>query len=239
MYKVLLMRLEGHLMSFGAPIVDNFGTIQAFPSLSQLCGMFANALGYNHSEFESLNELQSQFIYSVCCLQSGEKITDYQTVDLGQNFMADGGWTTKHQLEARAGGSSKGTHIRDRDYLADASFLISIRLKRENGPLKITDIAGALQRPFRPLFIGRKCCIPSTNLFEALVESDSTLGAIENYIFSSLGLNGEFEVWSSEIGLSEADFEETMVTDERDWENQIHVGLRSIRHGLLKLGAKK
>jgi CRISPR system Cascade subunit CasD len=233
------MRLEAPLMSFGAPIVDNIGTIQAFPSLSQLCGMLANALGYYHSEFDSLNTLQSQLLYSVCCLQSGEKITDYQTVDLGQNFMIDRGWTTKHQLEVRAGGSSKGTHIRNRDYWANASFLVAIKFKSENDSLKIADIAEALQRPARPLFIGRKCCIPSTKLFEALVESDSTLAAIESYVSNTLGHHGEFEVWSSEIGLNEADYEETMVTDERDWENQIHVGQRSIRHGLLKLEAKR
>lgn len=238
MRKVLLMRLEAPLMSFGAPIVDNFGTIQGFPSLSQLTGMLANALGYNHNEFAALNLLQSQLVYSVCCLQNGEKITDYQTVDLGQDFMVDKGWTTRHQLESRAGGSSKGTHIRNRDYWANASFLLALRFKSENTTLNIVDVAEALQRPARPLFIGRKCCIPSVRIFEALVESENTLAAIENHIANALDRHGEFEVWSSEIGLSEEAYEETMVTDERDWENQIHVGQRKVQHGLLKLEAR-
>lgn len=238
MHKIVILRLEAPLMSFGGPIVDNYGMIQAYPSLSQLTGMFANALGYCHNDFDMLTRIQQNLVYSVCCLRHGEKVTDYQTVDLGQDFMVDTGWTTRNSVEGRGGASSKSTHIRFRDYLADYSFVLAVRFKEESTSLNSSRLADSLQNPARPLFVGRKCCIPSVKLFEEIVEAPSTFEAIKSHLDSKLSLTGEYEFWTSEQELKDVHLWELMVTDERDWKNQIHVGQHRIFHGLISLEVK-
>lgn len=223
-------------MSFGAPVVDNFGKIQQFPSLSQLTGMLGNALGFCHDDHIQLNELQNRLEYTVCCLRAGEKITDYQTVDLGQEFMVDTGWTTYGVVEKRGGASSKATHIRYRDYFADACYLIGVGLKIEDNLFSINKIAKAVDKPARPLFIGRKTCIPSTFVYEMVIEATSTADGLQAYISDELAAVGSFSIWSSEESYGVHALEEFLVTDSRDWQNQIHVGQRKMYYGLLKLG---
>lgn len=236
MHKIVILRLEAPMMSFGAPIVDNFGKIQPYPSLSQITGLLANALGYRHEDYDLISHLQNNLIYSVCCIRSGEQITDYQTVDLGQDFMVGTGWTTRNRVEERGGASSKATHIRYRSYWADSSYLVAIRLKTKDS-VNVAMLSEAIQRPARPLFIGRKCCIPSVKLFASESESASSMEALINYIHKVLKLTGDFEMWTSEPEFNDEIFDTIMVTDEKDWKNQIHVGQRLVKHGLVKLEA--
>ena len=235
MHKTLILRLEAPLISFGAPIVDQIGKIQDYPSLSQITGMLGNALGYRHQDFELLEKLQNRMIYTVIRLKMGEKITDYQTVDLGQSFLVDTGWTTSGKIEPRKGGSSTGTQIRFRDFWADSAYLVGLRLRDDDFP-DSSALQSALEMPRRPLFIGRKPCIPSRRLFEKVVEGNSSLDAVKKYLSSQLEVSGSFEFWSSEEGIKESS-EMLMVTDERDWKNQIHVGQRKLHHGVVEIEA--
>ena len=239
MHNILIMRLEAPLMSFGAPIVDSLGVIQDFPSLSQLTGMLGNALGYRHKDFNLLEQLQKQIIYSVACLAKGEKITDFQTADLGQSFMVGTGWTTRGRLETRGGGNaaSKGTHIRHRDYWANASFIVALRLTDKDQLVTVLNLSEALKYPARPLFIGRKTCIPSVRIFEETIQADSTFSGLVNCLSNKHNKIHDLEVWTSEKIKPENHFEKTMVTDERDWKNQIHVGQRKMYHGLIQMEA--
>ena len=78
-----ILRFEAPMMSFGAPIVSEEGLIQPFPALSMMTGLLANALGYDHSEAKKHERLQQALSYAVREDVPGEKIVDYQTVDLG------------------------------------------------------------------------------------------------------------------------------------------------------------
>ncbi|MDQ7774408.1 MAG: type I-E CRISPR-associated protein Cas5/CasD [Paracoccus aminovorans] len=58
------------------------------------------------------------------------------------------------------------THHRRRDYLADHETRVVLRLAAGQG-LSLDELAQALDRPARPLFIGRKPCMPSARLVQA------------------------------------------------------------------------
>jgi CRISPR system Cascade subunit CasD len=178
----LLLHLRAPLLSFGAPIVDSRGVIQPYPAQSLLTGLLANALGYRHHEADRLERLQARLRYAVREDRRGQQIQDYQTVDLGSPHMThkDVAWTTRGAIEERKGGSaSTGTHIRERDYWADAGYTVALTLDPPDEAPTLGDLADALQHPARPLFIGRKPCLPATPLYAGRSAAGTLQEALE------------------------------------------------------------
>jgi CRISPR system Cascade subunit CasD len=234
--EVLIMRLEAPLMAFGGAIVDNYGIIRDYPSLSMITGLLANALGYFHGETEKLQRLQERIRFAVRCDREGEKLQDYQTVDLGQEHLVDTGWTTRGKREDRGGASSKATHQRFRDYLADAVYTIALSLDPVNEQPTISDLTMALKEPERPLFIGRKPCLPSACIFCTVMESASPLSALEEHPQVKRGDNkGKIRAWWHDSFGDRPQSRKTVIYDERDWQNQIHAGRRFIYEGTINV----
>jgi len=236
---ILLMRLDAPLMSFGAPIVDNRGVIQPYPALSMICGLLGNALGYDHCDTNRLQRLQERIRYACRQDRPGKRMRDYQTVDLGQAFLNDdGAWTTRGALQRRKGGSaSTGTHIRFRDYWADAVYTVALALEPPDESPCLDDLARALDSPARPLFIGRKPCLPAAPLLLRRTQAPNLLHALKTAC-PPKGLPADASVpawWPTEPQAEEPHGMQLPVTDARDWANQIHVGERWIAEGQIQL----
>ncbi len=237
---VLILRLDAPIMSFGAPIIDRHGKVQAYPALSMISGLLANALGYDHSDFAKLESLQHRLRYASRQDRAGQVMRDYQTVDLSQDFMLDqNAWTTQGWLDERKGGpSSRGTHIRLRDYRADSVHTVALTLNPANEKPTLDDLAQALQFPERPLFIGRKTCLPASSLFVEKMECESLTDALQKAPLSDQAdQRKRFPAcWPIEEDKNQpkADMEQP-VTDRRDWKNQIHVGERWIAQGEIEI----
>ena len=156
----LLLRLEAPLIAFGGEAIDNLGVIRDFPALSMVTGLLASALGWDRGEGERHNRLQQRLQMGARMEASGSRLTDFQTAQLQAN---DQGWTTRGVPEGRAGGvgSYAGPHLRYRDYHADTNVLLVLRLEPAQESPTLQDLAHALDRPARPLFIGRKGCLPT------------------------------------------------------------------------------
>lgn len=237
---ILILRLEAHLMSFGAPIVDRHGDIQPYPALSMISGMLSNALGYDHSDTDKLQKLQRRLQYASRQDRAGQQIQDYQTVDLSQKFMRDkNGWTTEGWLDKRKGGAaSKGTHIRLRDYRADAIHTAAVTLQPQHELPNVEQLAMALRKPERPLFIGRKPCLPSVPLLVESMQAESLVNALQKVALADRADERKtYSAWwpvNEDKDQPQADIKKP-VTDKRDWLNQIHVGERWIAHGQLKI----
>jgi CRISPR system Cascade subunit CasD len=234
--EVLIMRLDSPLMAFGGAIVDNYGVIRDYPSLSMITGLLSNALGYSHGNIDKLQRLQERIRFAVRCDKEGEKIQDYQTVDLGQDHLVDTGWTTRGKREDRGGASSKETHQRFRDYLADAVYTVTLSLEPADEQPTISSLAAALKEPERPLFIGRKPCLPSAGLFLKTTVAESPLAALEAHPKDKRG-DDKANVrawWHASFG-ERLQSRKTAIYDERDWQNQIHTGRRFIFEGMIKV----
>lgn len=220
---VIILRFEAPMMSFGAPIVSEEGRIQPYPALSMMTGLLANALGYDRREAEKHERLQQALSYAVREDVPGEKVVDYQTVDLGAPHMKattkkdSVAWTTWGHLDNRAGGSaSEDTAIRNREYWVDAQYTVALHVDG----LSAREIEEALVRPERPLFIGRQPCLPSERLFRATVEAESLAESLQQSETIPDGVTPRRLWYESDDG--------TPVTDARDWTNQIHVGERRV-----------
>ena len=74
--RVLLLRFDAPLMSFGDVRVDARGPIRDHPGLGQVTGLLANALGYDHAEADRLTRLQDRLCLASRCDRPGERRQD-------------------------------------------------------------------------------------------------------------------------------------------------------------------
>jgi CRISPR system Cascade subunit CasD len=173
----LLLRLEAPLMSFGTTAVDHRRPVQAWPAVSMLTGLLANALGWRRSDVLALDALQARIRWAARIDRPGTALNDFQTAQLSKD---DKGWTTRGVVEERGGGdeSYKSPHLRSRDYRADASVLVALRLEPAQQSPTLQALAAALDRPMRPLFLGRKGCPPATRIGQGLVLAGDAVAAV-------------------------------------------------------------
>jgi len=245
MLECLVLRLDAPLMSFGAPAVDDRRTIQGFPALSMLTGLLGNALGWTHRDADALQRLQERIRYASRCDRRGDVLVDYQTADLGLPHMLanEVGWTTWGWIEDRAGGSAKTmTHQRRCEYHADSVHTVVLSFEPPHEGPTLDDLEQALEQPARPLFIGRKACLPAGPIFDprhGRIGAASLREALERVPAIPAARRQEPDApleawWPSEDSESGDAGHILQVTDERDWRNQIHGGRRFIFHGLVK-----
>ena len=173
----LILVLEGPLAAFGAELVDARGPVRDWPGVSLLTGLLANALGWQRGERDRHARLQQRLDFAVRIEREAPRLRDFQTAQLGHD---DQGWTTRGVPEGRAGGINTyaSTHIRERDYLADVLLTIAVTLKEPAEAPTLDELAAALDRPARPLFLGRKPCLPSRPLLAGVVAASDPLAAL-------------------------------------------------------------
>ncbi|ABC21150.1 type I-E CRISPR-associated protein Cas5/CasD [Rhodospirillum rubrum] len=161
-HRWLIVHLEAPLLAFGGVAIDNVGVTRDFPAASMLTGLFANALGWRRTEWERHQRLQDRLIFAARRERENPTgvLTDTQNAKLSKT---ERGWTTWGEPEGRDGASYGAPHRRRRDYHGDASVVVALRLDAAEEPA-LDDLAAALDRPARPLFIGRKSCVPSRPL---------------------------------------------------------------------------
>ncbi len=241
--EMIILRLEAPLLAFGGPIVDQHGAIRPFPSASMLTGLLGNALGWNHADIDKLEQLQGRLRFAARLDREGEEVKDYQTVDLGQPFMdmAKYGWTTRGLVEERGkGDATSSTHIRFRPYRADALCTVALTLEPADLSPTLADLERALREPARPLFIGRKNCLPSMPIFAGRMEAPTLYDALATFVHKEVIPSGLVVTepmracWPPGQGPEKSDKNRLEpLTDQRDWANQIHCGQRMVLVGMV------
>ena len=232
----LILNLESPLMAFGGETIDNLGVIRWFPAASMLTGLLANALGWRRVDRELHQGLQDRLVFAARIDREpagGARLTDFQTAQLGAN---DKGWTTRGAPDERAGGTNTylAPHLRWRDYFADMRVRVALRLEPSEEVPTLEDLAEALDEPIRPLFIGRKPCLPSEPLCRGTVEADSVVYAL---LQTPLQVEQAPErvrlIWpqgeepGSQVRLNDTH----MLTDQRNWVSGLHGGGRWVCEG--------
>ncbi|MEU9064578.1 type I-E CRISPR-associated protein Cas5/CasD [Streptomyces sp. NPDC048430] len=162
----LILRLAGLLQSSGERGVFHYRDTCAFPTRSQLIGMFAAAQGrprehaldpYPHLQApdDATAPSHRDLTFTIRIDQPGTLYRDYHTVGGGypreQGLLTGNGTRREH---------AKATLVSHRDYLTGAVFTIAVQ---GPDPL-ITHIAETLERPRFGLFLGRRACLPDEPL---------------------------------------------------------------------------
>ena len=222
----LVLRLHAPLASFGGTAIDAKGVTRDFPAASAITGLLSNALGYERHEADRLDRLQARLVFGG---ERGEepplgRMTDFQTAKLGAN---DKGWTTRGRIEERAGGAATyaSPHIRYRDYHADTRMSVVLPPAPADEPPTPDDIAAALDRPARPLFFGRKSCLPANYLLapgdDRWIEAQDARAALA----ALPGAHAMRALWPA------APDEGREVADRRNWRSGLHGGTRRVTEG--------
>lgn len=227
MQRHLLLRLQAPLLAFGGESIDNFGVIREFPAQSMLTGLLASALGWDRADDVRHDRLQQRLVMGARIERMyPQRLREFQTAQLGAN---DSAWTTHGQPEGRAGGagSYNSPHLRYRDHWADAEVLLAVRLDPAEEAPTLEALAQALDRPQRPLFIGRKPCLPTGRLVAGWVEAPDTLHALRAAPWPA-GLALARAQWSA----GEGEWPQAQaldLCDERQWRSGVHGGWRPVR----------
>ena len=228
-YDWLVLRLEAPLMAFGGVAIDQFGPTREFPSASMLTGLFANALGWHWSDRAAHQSLQDRMLFGARSDATPNILTDIQNAQLSKS---DKAWTTSGSPAGRAGASYRAPHRRSREYLADHATMVVLRLEPEDSNPALAQLARALDHPVRPLFIGRKPCLPSRRLMNGWVAADSVHDAL-----SALPGSGSYRaVWPAGEGPeSGTDVARILdLPDLRNWNTGWHSGSRNVVEGHIR-----
>jgi CRISPR system Cascade subunit CasD len=232
----LVLRLEAPLVAFGDIMVDAIGPVRATPAASMLTGLLANALGFCREETRRLECLQDRLVFAARLDREGERFTEFQTAQLGAN---DLGWTTRGRPEGRASGEDTylGPHIRYRGHHADVSLAMVLRLEPADEDPTLDAIAAALDEPARPLFLGRKPCLPSAPILAGAVEADDLLAALEKVPLARTRRRERppesvLVVLPPDAPRPES-FRPVHVCDRRDWVAGVHAGDHILFEGRL------
>lgn len=237
MMEGLILRFDAPLMSFGGVKIDQHNVTDRFPGLSLMAGLIANAMGWGHADMDKIQHLQDRLLLASRWDIEPKLVVDYQTVDLGQPKMMEKGWTTRGTPEHRDGGTAKsGTHQRYRHYLANGLLMSVIALRDANFP-DIDAVEKALAQPARPLFIGRKTCLPSSRILAGRIRGENVLEMLESIPRAHRsGVAAEAAMaarWPAGLTVERPE-QVRQVFDMRDWRSQLHAGSRSVTEGLIK-----
>jgi len=223
----LLLSLEAPLLSFGGVTIDHLGVTRDFPAASMLTGFLANALGYRRTEWEKHQSLQDRLVFAARRERDAPSalITDTQNAKLEKN---DRGWTTWGMVEGRDGASYGAPHRRKRDYHMDARVTVVLRLIAADSGPDLDRLKEALDRPARPLFIGRKPSLPAERVYRGFVEAANAYGALAK----SPGERGR-ALWPLGEGPADGfDVDRILdLCDIRNWRTGLHGGSRKVVEG--------
>jgi CRISPR system Cascade subunit CasD len=187
---------------------------------------------------EALGNLQARIEYAARWDVNPDLVVDYHTVDLGQPRMREPGWTSRGIPEHRGGGDARhGIHERFRHYWANGVMTVAARLVGDESP-DTAFLESALKCPSRPLFLGRKNCLPAAPLLAGKVEAGDVLEALR--MTARVRRPGTpaqavemVACWPFHIGMS-GNSQEVTVYDLRDWRNQVHAGSRVRVEGFIR-----
>ena len=147
--RLILLRLEGPLQSWGEHSKWDDRDTARFPTKSGIIGLIACCAGYPRGD-ERIAELHRSLHISVRGDNMGKLDVDFHTVKSDRMMKADG--TVKNH-----------TIISHRQYLENASFLAAI--SSDNNKL-LDRIAEVLQNPVWTPYLGRKSCVPTVPVFQ-------------------------------------------------------------------------
>ncbi len=225
------------MVAFGDVMIDGLGRIREMPSQSAVSGLLANALGVRREAYDRLSRMQARLRFGCRLDAASDRFTDFQTAQLGKN---DRAWSTHGFVHERAGGiqTYDSPHIREREYDCSVRMTLTIRLVPADEAPTLDDIAHALDWPARPLFLGRKCCLPASRLFGGFVEAESTLDALRSLPVSGPQTSGRaptnpIVVSIPAEGPCPVGFHEVTSTEERDWPAGVHAGLQRRYRGIV------
>lgn len=231
MHQWLVLKFEAPLVAFGGVAIDQMGPVREFPAASMLAGLIGNALGWHWSDSSAHQAAQDRLVFGARIEREGNVLTDVQNAHLAKS---DKGWTTNGRPEGRRGDTYGPPHRRFRQYHADASVRVVFRLQPAMAKPTLDRVAEALERPARPLYLGRKPCLPSSFLLDAephrWSSGSNVYEALRNLPGAAIPLRAQWPVGQGPEAGEGVD-QVADLDDTRNWRTGLHAGSRRVVAG--------
>jgi len=224
----LKLQIASPLMAFGAVAVDQVGPTWRWPGRSMLTGLLASALGWDYSDRAAHQALQDRMVCGAALVRDGAILTDVQNAQLQKN---DRGWTTRGSPEGRGGNSYGAPHRRYRDFLVDAELVAVLTLTLPDQAPTLDTLRDTLICPARPLFLGRKPCLPSRPLVAGTAADFLDAPTVYDALKQASSAPCARAFWpdgEGPIGTRAHD-----IADLRHWRTGLHGGSRTVWEGHL------
>jgi CRISPR system Cascade subunit CasD len=172
----LFLRLSGPMQSWGTGSRLQIRRTDPYPSKSGVLGMILCAMGVSRPKApEALGPLVS-LAMGVRIDRPGAPDWDYHTAGAGIGIrQAKGG------IKYTATTGEPETLLSRREYLLDASFLVTL----QGNATVIRQAKDALESPAWPVFLGRKCCIPTEPVLAGIGDYGDLQQALESQPYYS------------------------------------------------------
>jgi CRISPR system Cascade subunit CasD len=233
-HRWLILRLEAPLLAFGGVAIDQVGVTRDFPAASMLTGLIANAFGWERTDWAPHQQLQDRIVFAVRRDRENPigLLIDMQNARLEKD---DKGWTTSGAPEGRDGASYGAPHRRQRFYHTDACVTVALRLLALEVQPDLDAVMRAVQSPARPLFIGRKPCLPSAPILYGEVQAPTAYEALQRVPMIEGGRQPMRAIWPPKEGPESGTVVHRMVElpDLRNWKTGLHGGSRTVVEGEL------
>lgn len=180
----LFLRLVGPMQSWGTSSRFQLRRTDIYPSKSGVLGILLCAMGIRREDSKDILERLSSLLMGVRIDHGGTLDWDYHTAGAKIGIRSADG-----KIKKTVSTGEYEPSLSRRQYLYDASFLVAL----QGDPVVIIECDNALKNPVWPLFLGRKCCIPTepvyagTGTFNLLTDAlssvpwRSAIGTIEHY----------------------------------------------------------
>lgn len=169
----LFLRLAGPMQSWGTTSRFQLRRTDIYPSKSGVLGMLLCAKGIRREDSETELKRLNRLLMGVRVDRKGTLDWDYNTA--GAKIGIRQAKDRKPKITQSTG--EYETLISRRQYLYDASFLVSLQGDVET----IGDLAQALDEPVWPLFLGRKCCVPAEPVFAGTENFNTLTDALSSF----------------------------------------------------------
>ncbi|MGN1189872.1 MAG: type I-E CRISPR-associated protein Cas5/CasD [Candidatus Ornithospirochaeta sp.] len=171
--RYLALWFEAPLQSWGVESKFSLRNTFEFPTKSGIAGIILSSLGRGGEEreflshFSSFNETAISFVPKEEKEHLSQVLTDFQVV--GNGYDESDPWELNMIPKKRDGGKAVrgGAKLTFRHYLQDAHFGVI----QEVDEVLADEISSGLSNPIWPLYLGRRCCIPSFPIFQGLFET--------------------------------------------------------------------
>lgn len=240
--RILIIKLEGPMMSFGSLSVDETRNTARHPYQSMIVGMLANGLGLRRYDYEQISYLQQKIEIASRLDRDGVLETDYQTAwmrptgeskQTGEplNFRPSfidptKVWSTRPVILQNPKNASNSTIQMWKWYLSDAAVTVAVSINDDNLFERVVE---AVKSPSRPIFLGRKAFLPSRPIFETTIESDNVATAISTLDLFSEDAQSEISLqYPAKYTIRENE-PLSRISDVKNWENNLHDGYRNIK----------
>lgn len=172
----LFLRLSGPMQSWGTESRLQIRRTDAYPSKSGVLGMILCAMGVPRPEAPRVLGRLVALAMGVRLDRPGVLDWDYHTAGAGVGIrQAKGG------IKYTATTKEPETLLSRREYLLDASFLVAL----QGDTTVIQEVKAALENPVWPVFLGRKCCVPTDPVLAGLGQYGGLKPALEGEPFYS------------------------------------------------------